>query len=176
MLMAGSLGDLPLIVISHGSRVVFGQKDLEDGWARLQKTLTGLSTDSVHVVATDSGHLIPWDQPELVVEAIRQVEAAARSNSAVAPCSASFADVGGKCLTQWPSGWPGDQCKLAPMSAPSSRPTSPRNVRRTGQLARAERARLPVHLTDVFRSICLEQVRSFPRESCLRRTPYTPSP
>lgn len=96
---AGSFGNLPLIVISHGTRV-FGRSRLEDGWARLQNTLAGLSTDSVHLDATDSGHFIPSDQPGLVAEAIRQVEAAARSDSVVAPCSGSFADLGGKCLAQ----------------------------------------------------------------------------
>lgn len=45
----------------------------------LQRDLTGLSTRSVHLIAEKSGHMIPQDEPEIVVEAIRQIVETARN-------------------------------------------------------------------------------------------------
>ena len=44
----------------------------------LQTDLVGLSSDSTHLMAEKSGHGIIIEQPELVVEAIRQVVEAVR--------------------------------------------------------------------------------------------------
>jgi hypothetical protein len=51
---------------------------MEVGWAESQERLARLSTNSEIVVAEKSSHLIYVDQPELVVEAVRRVHAAAR--------------------------------------------------------------------------------------------------
>lgn len=45
----GSLGDLPLIVISRGS-------DLTNGWGDLQNQLAALSTDSLHLTIDGATH------------------------------------------------------------------------------------------------------------------------
>ena len=45
---------------------------------RLQADLATLVPDAKHVIATESGHNIHQDQPELVIEAIRDVVDAAR--------------------------------------------------------------------------------------------------
>jgi hypothetical protein len=75
-----SLGDLPLVVVAAGKRydwspdfpVDVGAK-IENDWRELQKDLTKLSSRSSIVIAKNSGHIIPEDQPEIVVDAIRQV-------------------------------------------------------------------------------------------------------
>jgi pimeloyl-ACP methyl ester carboxylesterase len=45
----------------------------------LQDDLAQLVPNARHVIATESGHNIHQDQPELVIEAIRQVVAGVRS-------------------------------------------------------------------------------------------------
>jgi pimeloyl-ACP methyl ester carboxylesterase len=61
-----SLGHLPLVVITHG-------KDLDASWKALQNDLASLSSNSTHLIATRSGHAIMFDQPDLVIAAIRQI-------------------------------------------------------------------------------------------------------
>jgi hypothetical protein len=39
----------------------------------MQRDLTRLSTRSVRLIAEQSGHIVPQDQPQIVVEAIRQI-------------------------------------------------------------------------------------------------------
>ena len=72
--------DLPLIVVSRGrwGPHVDGLSEAENQeawrtWQMLQAELVGLSSQSTHVVADQSDHDIPLEQPHLVVEAIRQV-------------------------------------------------------------------------------------------------------
>jgi hypothetical protein len=46
-----------------------------------------------------SSHLLPFSQPGLVIEAVREVVAAARSSDHTLPrCGAAFTQLGGKCL------------------------------------------------------------------------------
>lgn len=68
-----SLGSLPLIVLSQGSQDSQMSDERFHKWAALQLDLTKLSSNSQHIVAENSGHLIPLDQPELVVNAVRQL-------------------------------------------------------------------------------------------------------
>jgi pimeloyl-ACP methyl ester carboxylesterase len=42
-------------------------------WASLQLDLTQLSSNSQHIIAEKSGHLIHLDQPELVISAVKQL-------------------------------------------------------------------------------------------------------
>jgi pimeloyl-ACP methyl ester carboxylesterase len=76
----GLIGDLPLGVVTAG----LGACDLGAGgpadaaglyqvWLDLQKELTMLSTNSIQIIADHSGHMIPTDQPEAVIEAIQRV-------------------------------------------------------------------------------------------------------
>jgi pimeloyl-ACP methyl ester carboxylesterase len=66
----GGLGDVPLVVISAGRQ--------PGALRREQEQMTGLSSRGRQIVAAGSGHWIHLDEPEIVVEAIRQVVTAAR--------------------------------------------------------------------------------------------------
>lgn len=68
-----SLGNLPLIVLSQGSKHPKMSDERFHYWASLQLELTKLSSNSQHIIAENSGHLIPLEQPELVVSAVHQL-------------------------------------------------------------------------------------------------------
>ena len=70
---AGSLGSLPLTVITHGLPFPGPFAVLEQNWSEGQKQLASLSTDSVLIVAQNSNHMIQHDEPALVVDAIRRI-------------------------------------------------------------------------------------------------------
>jgi pimeloyl-ACP methyl ester carboxylesterase len=75
----GSLGSLPLEVIRHGIPSMFKSlpsaqaEQAERVWQDLQVALSQSSTAGRILVAKRSGHNIPVDQPELIVEAIKYV-------------------------------------------------------------------------------------------------------
>jgi len=77
-----SLGALPMVVISRGMAQPGMDTDTsaqtERVWADLQLELTALSSRGRRVVALKSGHSVQLDQPELVIDAIREVRAAKR--------------------------------------------------------------------------------------------------
>jgi pimeloyl-ACP methyl ester carboxylesterase len=79
-----SLGDLPLVVLSHGQPMLMpgltaeGNQVNEQLWQQLQADLAALSSQGRLVVATDSGHYIQLERPELMIDAI-QVVAAGRN-------------------------------------------------------------------------------------------------
>jgi pimeloyl-ACP methyl ester carboxylesterase len=70
------LGNLPLIVLSHGltdttSGVDSTEQDqFEQEWSKMQTELAALSSNSRQMIAEKSGHYIQLDQPELVIESI----------------------------------------------------------------------------------------------------------
>ena len=76
---AGSLGDLPLVVLTHDPETP--QPDLpedlvkpaNDAWQQMQKELAQLSTRSTQVIAKNSGHYIQLDRPDVVISAVRRV-------------------------------------------------------------------------------------------------------
>ena len=78
----GSLGGLPLVVLSAGRRSLPSWFDREtasavaEAWRDGHRALAALSDRGRLVVATRSGHDIQDDEPELVIEAIREVLAA----------------------------------------------------------------------------------------------------
>jgi pimeloyl-ACP methyl ester carboxylesterase len=72
---ARGYGDLPLVTISS--------TDPGDYRLRQQDALAGLSTRGTHIIASDSGHWIPLDQPQVVIDAIRDVLVLARSTGPV---------------------------------------------------------------------------------------------
>jgi pimeloyl-ACP methyl ester carboxylesterase len=80
-LPAGLLGDRPLLVMTHGVAFPEPAAVLEEGWAEAQQRLMGLSSDSELVVAERCNHMIPLEDPALVVEAIRRVHAAASART-----------------------------------------------------------------------------------------------
>ena len=83
---AASLGDLPVTVISSTNRTgdrdagatgIFaeGEEAAEQAWISCQAKLLKLSTDATQVLATESGHYVQDDQPDLVISAVvRMVE------------------------------------------------------------------------------------------------------
>ncbi len=76
---------LPIVVVSRGKPSDWPDDfpadlvaDLEHVWRGLQSDLLQLSRDAKHLIATQSSHFIQFDEPQLVVEAIRSAIAAAR--------------------------------------------------------------------------------------------------
>ncbi len=74
----GSLGDKPLVVLSHDPHVGAGfppgdAAAAERAWTEMQQQLTHLSSDSRRIVAKGSGHYIQVYRPDLVIGAIRDV-------------------------------------------------------------------------------------------------------
>jgi pimeloyl-ACP methyl ester carboxylesterase len=77
----GSLGDLPLVVLTadyqNSPDMAAAPEQLRRAWAQrwwdLQSRLTTLSTQSSHIVAHDSGHFVQRDNPGSVIAAIREV-------------------------------------------------------------------------------------------------------
>jgi len=73
---------MPLVVLTHGQPwewpANFPVGALEDLWPPLQDRLASLVPDARLVVAEESGHFIQLQQPDLVIEAIRQVVDAIR--------------------------------------------------------------------------------------------------
>ena len=74
----GNLGDLPLIVVRRGkTEQPPSEADLRH--QRIQENLTKLSTNSELIVAQNSGHTIPLDEPGVVADAVRRMLDALRS-------------------------------------------------------------------------------------------------
>jgi pimeloyl-ACP methyl ester carboxylesterase len=95
-----SLGDLPLAVLSRGRPSVpadFGGADVpadflaeqDRVWASLQAELAALSSRTLHRTLPASGHAIPLEAPDAVVEAVRDVLQMARSTRARVPSAAA---------------------------------------------------------------------------------------
>ena len=80
-LIGPQLGDLPLIVLSAGQGRDRLSRDVAERLAevalQMHEELAALSTRGVRIIAEESGHGIPQEQPQLVVEAIRDVVNAA---------------------------------------------------------------------------------------------------
>ena len=78
-----SLGKVPLMVLTRGRAsspndypmpVSQAHLDLLDqSWIALQNELAALSTHSSHRIARNSGHAIPIQAPEYVIEAVRDI-------------------------------------------------------------------------------------------------------
>lgn len=67
---------VPLIVISRGKPEWYGdvsQQQRENTWIDLQQDLSHLSPISTHMFAHQSGHAIPHEQPEIIIEAIEHI-------------------------------------------------------------------------------------------------------
>jgi pimeloyl-ACP methyl ester carboxylesterase len=63
------LGDMPLIVLAAAK----SSQDLQAVWLELQQELTLLSENSEYRALQEAGHYIQFDQPQEVVEAVREV-------------------------------------------------------------------------------------------------------
>jgi pimeloyl-ACP methyl ester carboxylesterase len=86
--VTGSLGRVPLTVIRHGIPEMFASMPAEQAeqaeaiWQELQADLAARSSNSRLLVAEKSGHGIPVDQPNVVVDAIRRMVESARGATA----------------------------------------------------------------------------------------------
>jgi pimeloyl-ACP methyl ester carboxylesterase len=80
-----SLGDIPLIVLSHGKELPMpglppeAIHEFDQTFQQMHVELTALSSKGKRIIAEQSGHYIQFDQPELVIESIREVVEAVRS-------------------------------------------------------------------------------------------------
>ena len=68
-----SFPDIPLIVLSAGKPDFDITQEVLEKLQALHSDLAHESSQGVHIVAHESGHIIQLDKPELVIDAIRQV-------------------------------------------------------------------------------------------------------
>jgi pimeloyl-ACP methyl ester carboxylesterase len=96
----GSFGSIPTIVLTQafkGPDDSVAPPDFRRLWTREHAKLAARSSDAIHLIAFDSGHMIQDDAPDLVLAAIEEVLAAVRDGQPLTPCDDRFADAGGKC-------------------------------------------------------------------------------
>ncbi|MCU0541441.1 MAG: alpha/beta hydrolase [Oscillatoriaceae cyanobacterium Prado104] len=74
--------DIPLIVLSSGKPDFGATAELLQTMQELHAELANESPQGVQIVTPSSGHIIQLDEPELVIDAIRQVVGKVRYNSA----------------------------------------------------------------------------------------------
>jgi pimeloyl-ACP methyl ester carboxylesterase len=85
------LDAIPLVVVTHGrgysaAEVPAGisAEAMEAVWQDLQAELATLTPTARQIVATESGHYVPLEQPDLVIEAIQTVVGEVRRRAATA--------------------------------------------------------------------------------------------
>jgi pimeloyl-ACP methyl ester carboxylesterase len=96
------LGDLPLVVISRSpanhewpgmptlpAETMFALLQI---WQDLQSEMVGLSSNSTQMIATHASHMIPTEEPKLVIEAIRNLVSEVRSQMGTADSQISPSD------------------------------------------------------------------------------------
>jgi pimeloyl-ACP methyl ester carboxylesterase len=69
---AGGLANLPLLVLTQGRGL--------DGWSDLQRQLAARSRRGRQVLVPDSGHAMPMEAPGAIVDAVREIVAASRTD------------------------------------------------------------------------------------------------
>jgi len=80
----GTLGDLPLAVIRRGrTETPPNAEDVQ--WRQWQEDLAGLSSRGFLVVAENTGHVIPYENPAVVADAVRRILDGIRLNEAGEP-------------------------------------------------------------------------------------------
>lgn len=97
----GSFGAIPTIVLTQNFQ---GEDDnVPTAFRRYLRQahaeLAQRSSDSLHVIAVDSGHMIHETAPDLVSAAVSEVIDAVRSGEPLARCDDRFEDLGGACAT-----------------------------------------------------------------------------
>jgi pimeloyl-ACP methyl ester carboxylesterase len=89
---SGNLGNKPLVVLTAGKSEKappgFSQKyvdEFHDAWVTdLQVQLARLSSNGKQIILPDCGHWIPYERPDAVVSAIREIFAAASRSDRIA--------------------------------------------------------------------------------------------
>jgi hypothetical protein len=96
---APSVRRMPLIVVTAGILQDRWLKTVPELEAKAQTRLAALSANSIHVLDRGTGHLIPSQDPRIVIAAAQAVLAAAASGQTLAPCSQAFRPVpAAQCL------------------------------------------------------------------------------
>ncbi|MGP0018168.1 MAG: alpha/beta fold hydrolase [Candidatus Sulfotelmatobacter sp.] len=87
----GSLGDMPLLVLSHDPNKRLGSfpagmaKPANEAWEKMQEELVHLSTRGTQVIAIGSSHDVQIDRPDVVIEGVRSVVEQVRAAPSVPP-------------------------------------------------------------------------------------------
>lgn len=87
---AGSLGDMPLVVLSHDPDKPEPDiptdldKPVREASENMQQELAPLSRKGLRIIAKNSGHYIQLERPDVVVEAVGNVVAQVRQRSTTA--------------------------------------------------------------------------------------------
>lgn len=87
---AGSLGDMPLVVLSHDpdkpepDLPTDLDKPVREASENMQQELAQLSRKGLRIIAKNSGHYIQLERPDVVVEAVGKVVAQVRQRSTTA--------------------------------------------------------------------------------------------
>lgn len=80
-----SLGNLPLVVISRDPKRNLKPDNsvpmYEQRWQEEQEELTRLSSNSIFMIAEGSGHSVPLDRPDVVIDAIRKIVGLAHTDA-----------------------------------------------------------------------------------------------
>jgi len=69
----GTLRDMPLAVNTRASRDPNTKAPTQPEWLAAQQRLRALSSRVSHVVAERSGHMVQFSEPQVIVEAIRNI-------------------------------------------------------------------------------------------------------
>ena len=67
--------------------VVTGARGADETWRHLQRDQVGLSQRGCQIIAHQSGHVVPLEQPSVAVEAIRAIVDMARGRNDVSLCA-----------------------------------------------------------------------------------------
>jgi pimeloyl-ACP methyl ester carboxylesterase len=87
---APGFGDMPVISLDAGK--------LDNPiFLDLRRDLAARSTNSMLVVASDAGHDIQHDDPDVVIRSIQLVVDSGRAHSAMPPCAQAFSDLAAAC-------------------------------------------------------------------------------
>ena len=84
----GSLGDLPLSVLSHDPDKPSSEmppdlaRSVNMEWEKMQEEMAHLSTRGTQTIARNSAHYIQNDRPDVVINAVHSIVDQSRSNSA----------------------------------------------------------------------------------------------
>jgi pimeloyl-ACP methyl ester carboxylesterase len=70
---AGSLRNLPIVVLSHGQPFPGPFAILETNWSEGQRRLAALSTNSQLIVSPTSNHMMHDDDPELILTSLQSI-------------------------------------------------------------------------------------------------------
>jgi pimeloyl-ACP methyl ester carboxylesterase len=63
---------VPVVIITSG-RPMLSKEEEQQAWRRAHERMAASIPGAVLIVAEESGHMIPWSQPDLIVEAVKRV-------------------------------------------------------------------------------------------------------